>query len=224
MVANRDRYTDRRDAGRRLVPLLSGYGGGDGVVVLALARGGLGVGVEVAKGLGCPMDPLFVRKIGVPGHEELAAGAVVDGPTPETVTNPEVCRLARVSEAYITAEAERQLAEIARRRRLYMGEHPPLAVAGRTAIVVDDGIATGASMRAALRAVRRAGPAVLVMAVPVGAPDTLEALAGSVDAVVCPLRPDDFGAVGVYYADFHQVEDAEVIALLDEANRAVGRW
>ncbi|HYD64258.1 phosphoribosyltransferase [Azospirillum sp.] len=212
-----ERYADRRDAGRRLAPDLMVYKD-RAPVVLGLARGGLAVGVEIARVLGCPLEPVFVRKIGVPHHEELAAGAVVDGPTPEIVTNPDVCRMARVPESYIAAEAARQLAEIARRRGAYLGDRPPADVAGRTAIVVDDGIATGASMRAALIAVRRAGPAALVMAVPVGADDTLREMEAEVDALVCPLRPRDFGAIGAFYRDFHQVGDGEVVALLREAN------
>ncbi|HYH23561.1 MAG TPA: phosphoribosyltransferase family protein [Azospirillum sp.] len=212
-----ERYADRRDAGRRLVPELMVHKD-RAPVVLGLARGGLAVGVEIARALDCPLEPVFVRKIGVPHHEELAAGAVVDVPVPEIVTNAQVCRMAGVPDGYITAEAARQLAEIARRRRAYLGDRPPVEVAGRTAIVVDDGVATGASMRAALIAVRRAGPAALVMAVPVGADDTLRDLEGEVDALVCPLRPQDFGAIGAFYRDFHQVSDPEVVALLTEAN------
>lgn len=212
----REVYRDRREAGQRLAALLEPWRDAH-PLVLGLARGGVAVGAEVARALHCPLEPLFVRKIGVPGHEELAAGAVVDVPLPQTVLNEDVCAGLGVPKAYIRDEAARQLAEIARRRLAYVGDRAPLPVAGRTAIVVDDGIATGASMRAALLAVRRAGPAALVMAVPVGPPDTLDALAGEVDALVCPLRPASFYAIGMYYRDFHQMDDAEVVACLEAA-------
>jgi putative phosphoribosyl transferase len=210
----REVYRDRREAGQRLATLLKPWREAH-PLVLGLARGGVAVGAEVARALGCPLEPLLVRKIGVPGHEELAAGAVVDVPTPQTVRNEDVCATLGVPDAYIRAEAARQLAEIMRRRSAYVGNRAPLPVAGRTAIVVDDGIATGASMRAALLAVRRAGPAALVMAVPVGPPDTLDALAADVDAVVCPMRPDPFYAIGMFYRDFHQMDDAEVVECLE---------
>ncbi|HYG85156.1 MAG TPA: phosphoribosyltransferase family protein [Azospirillum sp.] len=209
-------YRDRREAGQRLAALLLGHRNRQ-PVVLGLARGGVAVGVEVASVLGCPLESVFVRKIGVPGHEELAAGAVVDVPTPQMVRNDEVCDILHVSEAYLRAEAERQLVEIARRRHAYVGARPAVDVDGRTAIVVDDGIATGTSMRAALLAVRRTGPVALIMVVPAGPPDTLAVLAREVDEVVCPLRPEAFYAIGMFYHDFHQVDDDEVVACLEEA-------
>lgn len=214
-----DVYRDRREAGQRLAALLERWREAQ-PLVLGLARGGVAVGVEVARALGCPLEPVLVRKIGVPGHEELAAGAVVDVPVPQTVLNDDVCAGLGVPEAYIRDEAARQLAEIERRRHAYVGDRAPLDVAGRTAIVVDDGIATGASVRAALLAVRRAGPAALVLAVPVGPPDTLDALAAQVDALVCPLRPEPFYAIGMFYRDFHQMDDAEVVACLEAARAA----
>lgn len=211
-------YQDRRDAGRRLVPLLAQYRDRS-PVVLGLARGGVVVGVEPALALNCPLEPLLVRKIGVPRHEELAAGAIVDLPEPVLVTNAELVRRLGVPESYLRDEADRQRAEIARRRHVYVGERPPVPLSGRAAIVVDDGIATGASARAACRSVRRAEPSVLVLAVPVGATDALADLAAEVDAVICPLPLDDLVAIGLHYQDFHQLDDREVTAALAEANQ-----
>ena len=185
--------------------------------MLALPRGGVAVGLEVALILGAPLDVVLVRKIGAPGHAELAAGAVVDGDRPELVVNDDVVHGYGISQAYLETEAVRQLHEIERRRSLYIGARARPPLAGRTAIVVDDGIATGATMRAALQAVCRAAPRELVLAVPVASPDILEQLSPLADCVVC-LHPDPhLMAVGAYYADFRQVEDAEVVAMLDQA-------
>jgi putative phosphoribosyl transferase len=215
-------FHDRRDAGQRLGRRLLDLGLPD-PLVLALPRGGVAVGVEVARLLGAPLDVVLVRKIGAPWHKELAAGAVVDGEQPELVLNPDVVRGYGIDEGYLQAEKERQLREIERRRRLYLGGRPRPRIAGRTAIVVDDGIATGATVRAALHAVRRAAPRELVLAVPVASPEVLDRLAPDVDRIVC-LHPDpDLMAVGQYYADFTQVEDDEVVAMLDEAARAAER-
>jgi putative phosphoribosyl transferase len=215
-------FHDRSDAGQRLGRRLLDLGLPD-PLVLALPRGGVAVAIEVARLLGAPLDVVLVRKIGAPWHKELAAGAVVDGEQPELVLNPDVVRGYGIDEGYLEAEKARQLREIERRRRLYLGGRPRPRIAGRTAIVVDDGIATGATVRAALRAVRRAAPRELVLAVPVASPEVLDRLAPDVDRIVC-LHPDpDLMAVGQYYADFTQVEDDEVVAMLHEAARAAER-
>jgi len=208
-------FADRRDAGRRLGDALSRLALPD-PVVLALPRGGVVVGVEVARALGAPLDLVMVRKLGAPVHEELAAGAVVGGDPPEIVRNDDVVSAYGIDDAYLAAEAERQLAEIGRRRRLYLGDRPRVPLAGRDAVVVDDGIATGATVRAALQVVRRAGPRSLTLAVPVAPRETLDTLAGLCDRAVCLESPRDFYAVGQFYHDFSQTEDDEVVALLRE--------
>ncbi|MEK0083300.1 phosphoribosyltransferase [Benzoatithermus flavus] len=214
-------FADRRDAGQRLGQHLQELGLAD-PLVLALPRGGVAVGLEVAKALGAPLDVVLVRKIGAPWHKELAAGAVVDGDQPELVLNNDVVRGYGIDESYLEDEMARQLEEIERRRRLYLGGRQRPRITGRTAIVVDDGIATGATVRAALHAVRRAGPRELVLAVPVASPEVLDRLAADADRIVC-LHPDpDLMAVGQYYRDFRQVEDEEVVAMLEEAARHQG--
>ncbi|MFO1048628.1 MAG: phosphoribosyltransferase family protein [Geminicoccaceae bacterium] len=207
------RFATRREAGRELGERLAELALAD-PVVLALPRGGVPVAVEVALRLAAPLDLVIARKIGAPGHAELAAAAVVDGERPELVRNPGVIRDLRIGEDYLAREEQRQLAEIARRRALYLAGRPRVPVAGRTAIVVDDGIATGATIRAALHAVRRAGPAVLVLAVPVADAGVLARLAGEADRIVCLHTPSGLAAVGQHYRDFRQVEDAEVVAML----------
>jgi len=209
-------FEDRTDAGRRLAERLASYRGQD-PVVLALVRGGVPVAFEVARILACPLDIVLVRKIGAPGAPELAAGAVVDGATEETVLNPDVVAAWDISESYIEAATRRERAEIERRRKLYLADRKRPPVAGRTAIVVDDGIATGATMRAALRAVRRQGPKRLVAATPIAAEDTVAALKADADEVVTVSMPPGLGAIGMYYLDFAQVSDAEVMDLLDRA-------
>ena len=209
---------DRRDAGRRLAAVLAPYRE-QRPVVLALPRGGVPVGFEVAKALSAPLDVLLVRKIGAPGHPELGLGAVIDGRDPQRVLNEEVVRAVAPPPGYIDAEVQRQLAEIERRRRHYMGDRPPLAVEGRVAIVVDDGIATGGSVRAALRGLARRHPRSLVLAVPVAPVDTLATLASACDDIVCLLTPEPFYAVGSHYRDFTQTEDEEVVRLLAAARQ-----
>jgi putative phosphoribosyl transferase len=209
-------FRDRRDAGRRLARALAGLDLPN-PVLLALPRGGVPVAVEAAGLLRAPLDLVLVRKIGAPGHQELAAGAIVDGSRPDLVRNEDVIRSYRIDESYLAAEAERQLAEIERRRRLYLGERPRVPLEGRDAVVVDDGIATGATVRAALQAVRRARPRSLVLAVPVAPPETLAELRPLCDRIVCLESPSDFNAVGQFYANFAQVEDGEVIELLRSA-------
>jgi putative phosphoribosyl transferase len=207
------RFPDRNQAGLALADELAKLEL-PAPIVLALPRGGVPVAAAVAKRLNAPLDLLLVRKIGVPWQPELAVAAVVDGQHPEVVVDEPMRRETGVDLAYIDAEAKKQLAEIERRRGAYLGDRPPLPVQGRTAIVVDDGIATGTSMRAALMALRRRKPAAIVLAVPVAPRDTIEALRRQVDRVVCLAQPDPFYAVGMHYQDFHQVEDEEVIATL----------
>jgi len=211
-------FADRTDAGRRLAAALA-HLRDQHPVVLALPRGGVPVGFEVAKALGAPLDVLLVRKIGAPFQPELAAAAIVDGAEPVLVRNEEVIRAYGIEEDWIEAEAARQLAEIERRRRLYCGDRPPVPVRGHTAILVDDGIATGTTVRAALRALARLGPARRVLAVPVAPPDTVVSLAPEADELVVLEQPEWMGAVGQFYRDFSQTEDVEVIRLLTEAAR-----
>ena len=211
-------FEDRRDAGRRLAAALSGYRESR-PVVLALPRGGVPVGFEVAKALAAPLDVLLVRKIGAPGHEELGLGALVDGQDPQLVLNHDVIRTVRPPPGYIEAEKQRQLVEIERRRRQYVGDRPPTPVEGQTVIVVDDGIATGATVKAALRGVSQHRPARLVLAVPVAPADSLDELVTEGDDIVCLATPEPFFAVGPHYRDFTQTKDEEVIRLLDEARQ-----
>lgn len=209
-------YQDRREAGRRLAERLL-HLKESRPVVLALPRGGVPVGLEVAAALNAPLDLLLVRKIGVPWQPELAVGAVVDGQQPETFVNREVLESLNIPESYVAEEGARQLAEIERRRRLYLGGRRRIDARGRTAVVVDDGIATGATVRVALRAVRRAEPTRLVLAIPVAPASTIAALRPEVDEIVCPLTPEDFGALSLHYVNFDQVSDAEVIRAIEES-------
>jgi len=208
-------FADRRDAGRRLAAALQDRHYAD-PVVLALPRGGVPVGYEIARVLPAPLDVLLVRKIGAPHQPEFGLGAVVDGAAPQIVMDEEIVRLVDPPPGYVEQEIERQLAEIERRRHLYAGARPPLSLAGRTAIVVDDGIATGGTARAALRAIARFS-AYRVLAVPVASDDILDAFAAEADEVVCISRPARLHAVGAHYEDFTQTTDDEVIRLLDEA-------
>jgi putative phosphoribosyl transferase len=210
-------FANRHEAGRRLAEKLRALRLAD-PVVLALPRGGVPVGLEVARALGAPLDLVLVRKIGAPGHPELAAAAVVDTDPPQLVANAPVLRSYGITEAELAGERDRQLAEMERRRGLYLAGRKRVPLAGRTAILVDDGIATGTTARAALLAVRRAAPRELVLAVPVAAPDTLAELAGDVDRAVCLLVDPDLTAVGACYQDFRQVDDAEVSSMLAEAS------
>jgi predicted phosphoribosyltransferase len=206
-------FANRTEAGRRLAAELAGYRGQD-PVILALPRGGVPVAAEIAAVLGAPLDLVMVRKIGAPVQPELAMGAVVDGSDPLVVRNEDVIAGLGVDEAAFAAACQRELAEIERRRQHFLGKRPPLEVAGRTAIVVDDGIATGATTRAALRAVRKRGPARLVLAVPVAPTSSLAELAGEADDIVCLEDHEMFGAIGMFYADFRQLTDQEVIEIL----------
>jgi putative phosphoribosyl transferase len=211
-------FRDRRDAGRQLVPRLMIYAE-QSPVVLALPRGGVPVAFEVAKALRAPLDLVFVRKIGAPGRAEFGLGAVVDGAHPQVVLNQEALGHLNVPPGYIEEETERQLQEIERRRKHYLAGRRPVDVEGRVAIVVDDGIATGGTVRAALKGLSRAKPARLVLAVPVAPADTIDRLTTDADEVICLMTPEPFYAVGEHYDDFRQTSDREVTTLLDEAQR-----
>ncbi len=206
-------FTDRQEAGQKLAGVLAGLRGQD-VVVLALPRGGVPVAAEIAAALDAALDLILVRKIGVPEQPELAMGAVVDGEAPLTVRNEDVIRLTGVGETEFAEVRDRELQEIARRRRRYLGERPRPDLDGRIAIVVDDGIATGATTRAALRSVRAAGPKKLILAVPVAPTSTLAELAQEADEIVCLEDHERFGAIGAFYYDFAQVSDEEVKEIL----------
>jgi predicted phosphoribosyltransferase len=206
-------FINRRDAGQQLAKALASYKK-QNPVVLALPRGGVPVAAEVATALKAPLDLLLVRKIGVPFQPELAMGAVVDGPAPVIIRNDDVITLAGVSESEFAAVRAQEFLEIARRRKTYLGYRPHHELAGRTVIVVDDGVATGATTRAALQAARFRKPSKLVLAVPVAPTDTLRKLKDEADEVVCLEDYENFGAIGRYYSDFRQVSDAEVNELL----------
>ncbi|HLB03484.1 MAG TPA: phosphoribosyltransferase family protein [Gaiellaceae bacterium] len=209
-------FQDRQDAGKRLARELLRFKASD-PIVLALPRGGVPVAFEIARALEAPLDLVLVRKIGAPDQPELAVGAVVDGEKTEIVVNEDVLEALALSESFVRECAAREIEEIERRRRLYLSGRDRVPVAGKTALVVDDGIATGATMRAALRAVRRRQPSRLVLAVPVAPAETVESLRSEVDEVVCLSTPSFFGAIGYFYHDFRQVDDDEVRRLLAEA-------
>ncbi|MBV8765793.1 MAG: phosphoribosyltransferase [Hyphomicrobiales bacterium] len=206
-------FANRIEAGRRLAQALIRYARGR-VVVLALPRGGVPVAAEVASALQAPLDLVLVRKIGYPRQPELAMGAVVDGADPIIVRNEDVIRITGVSEAEFDEVCKQELAEIERRRSRYLGSRAPIELLGRTAIVIDDGLATGATMRAALRALRKRSPAKIVLAVPVAPSETIDAMRGEADEIVCLEAFDFFGAIGAYYSDFRQVSDDELIDAL----------
>ncbi len=208
-------FRDRSDAGRRLAKALAGYKDRQ-PVILALPRGGVPVAAEVAAALNAPLDLILVRKIGVPFQPELAMGAVVDGGAPIIVRNEDVIRHAGIDESEFKAVCDDEIAEIERRRQRYLGSRKHVDVSGRTAIVIDDGIATGATTRAALRATRMRKPKRLVLAVPVAPTESLSELRHDADDVVCLEDHEFFGAIGVYYADFSQVPDEEVIEILKQ--------
>lgn len=209
-------FADRTAAGRALAEKLDARDYAN-PVVYALPRGGVPIALEVAKRLSAPLDLLLVRKIGVPRYEELAAGSVVDGEEPDVIVNEEIVHAARMSSAAFDGAVARALKEIELRRALYLGDANPVAAKGATAILVDDGIATGASMRAAVEAVRRRGPARVVVAVPVSSREAAAEFSELADAFVCVAAPENFGAVGYYYRDFSQLTDDDVIALMRQA-------
>ena len=212
-------FSDRREAGQMLARALSTYRGDD-VVVIGMPRGGLPVAREVADALGAPLDIVVVRKLGAPGQPELGIGAVVDGDHPRAIFNQQIIAELGVSEGYVHEEIERQLKEIKRREAAYREGRAAFPMVGKTVILIDDGIATGSSVRAALRGLRRAQPKLLVLAVPVAPAETIEALQGDADEIICLETPPGFYAVGQFYRDFHQVSDDEVTAMLREKKPA----
>ncbi len=215
----RPAFRDRRQAGQALAAALRELTL-ERPVVLALPRGGVPIGHEVARALAAPLDILLVRKIGAPGHAEFALGAVVDGSAPQWVVDDDMLRLFQPSPEWFAEQMAEQLREIERRRALYCGPRPPVALAGRDLIVVDDGLATGSTARVALKALHGRDPGRLVLAVPVGPRDTVEKLRPEVDELICLEMPEPFHAVGLHYEDFHQVSDLEVMELLAPGARA----
>jgi putative phosphoribosyl transferase len=207
------RFTDRTDAGRKLAQTLASMKLAH-PVVLALPRGGVPVAAEVARTLDAPLDLLLVRKIGAPGQRELAVAAIAEGPGSGLVFDAETMVYSGATEAYVECEAFRERAELARRHKAYLGERAPVSVEGKTAVVVDDGIATGTTVRAALKALRARRPARVVLAVPVAPTRALTEIRPLVDDLVCLSEPSSFYAVGAHYDDFQQVTDDEVIATL----------
>lgn len=206
-------FVDRADAGRRLAQALRSYRDRD-PLVLALPRGGLPIAAEIAAALAAPLDVVLVRKIGAPRQPELAMGALVEGDPPTATRNEAVISAFAVDERAFSAAEERAAVELEDARRRFIGDRPRATIAGRAAILVDDGVATGATAKAALQAIRRRGAKTLTLAVPVASPDALAALRREVDDLVCLAAPADFFAVGQFYADFHQVEDDEALAIL----------
>ncbi|HTN14306.1 MAG TPA: phosphoribosyltransferase [Sphingomonadaceae bacterium] len=215
MIAARDHFADRREAGRMLADAIEPLGLAD-PVILALPRGGVPLGYEVARRLRAPLDILLVRKIGAPGHEEYGIGALVDGASPQIVIDEKTASLTGADAAYIERECARQLAEIERRRAAYR-TGDPIPLAGRNIVVVDDGIATGGTVKAALKALAKVGAASVTLAVPVAPRSALWQLEPLCGKVVCLSMPEPFYAVGAHYRDFTQTEDAEVVELLAKA-------
>ena len=213
-------FADRHEAGVVLAAELDAFKGRDDLVVLALPRGGVPVAFEIARALGAPLDVFVVRKLGVPGHAELAMGAIASGGI--RVLNEDVVAWYGLLPAAIEEVARAEQSELERREREYRNEQPLIDLTGKTVVLVDDGLATGSTMKAAVQAVRAKDPARIVVAVPVGARDTCRALATSADEVVCARMPEPFSAVGLWYRDFSQTTDAEVRELLEQS-RAAGR-
>lgn len=209
-------FKDRRDAGKKLAQKLSAYAGQPGTLILALPRGGVPVAYEVAQALSAPLDVFIVRKLGLPGREELAMGAVASGGV--RVLNGDIIRMLSIPEEVINIVAKRELQELQRREKLYRMDRPSPEVRDRTILLIDDGLATGASMRAAIAGLRAQHPARIVGAVPAAAPDVCEAFRSEVDEIVCAITPEPFYGVGRWYEDFSQVTDEEVRMLLEEAN------
>jgi putative phosphoribosyl transferase len=213
-MSQNKRFHDRHDAGRQLARALDRYTQHDNIVVLGLPRGGVPVAYEVARALDAPLDVFLVRKLGTPGHEELAMGAIASGGI--RVVNEQVRSMLHVTDDAIARVAAREQEELERRERAYRGDAPAPDLRGRTVIVVDDGLATGSTMRAAAQALRAHDPRWLVIAVPVAAPETCNELRDIVDDIVCVHTPERFQAVGLWYDDFSQTSDDEVRALLHE--------
>jgi putative phosphoribosyl transferase len=209
-------FIDRRDAGRVLASRLTKYAGRDDVIVLGLPRGGVPVAYEVASALGAPMEVFLVRKLGTPGHRELAMGAIASGGV--RVLNEDVVHWYGISESAIERIAREEQDELERRERAYRDDRPPPDFTNKVVILIDDGLATGSTMRAAARAVRARRPARVVIAVPVGAPQTCAELAASADEVICARMPEPFSAVGQWYLNFEQTDDDEVRELLQKSS------
>lgn len=209
-------FIDRSDAGTRLAMELSDYQGLPDVVVLALPRGGVPVGFEVAKALSAQLDVYVVRKLGIIGHEELAMGAIASGDV--VVWNDDIITGLSISQEARDTVLAREKEELMRRESVYRGERPPIEIKGKTVILVDDGLATGASMRAAVTAVRTSQPSQIIVAVPTGPPETCESFKSKADEVVCLSTPQPFSAIGLWYSDFSQTTDQEVRDLLGQAD------
>jgi len=212
-------YRNRSDAGRALAARLVDYAGRDDLVVLGLPRGGLPVAYEVAMALHAPLDVFAVRKLGVPGHEELAMGAIASGGV--RVLNEDVVSMLNISPETIERVAEAEARELARRERAYRGDLPPLDIAGHHVILIDDGLATGATMRAAVKAARQMGPTGITVAVPAASQEACAALEAEADRVVCAATPEPFLAIGVWYVDFDQLTDADVQRILASAEEGL---
>ncbi len=212
-------FQDRTDAGQRLAVRLKKYANRPDVLVLALPRGGVPVAYEVAKQLGAPLDIFLVRKLGVPGHEELAMGAIASGDV--RVINEDIVSYLRIPEEVIDSIAEREQQELERREQSYRVDRPPPDLNGRVVILIDDGLATGSTMRAAAAALRKQDPARIVVAVPVSSPETCNEFRSEVDEIVCAVTPEPFRGVGMWYHDFSQTTDEEVRELLERARQNV---
>lgn len=221
-VTSGSRFRDRREAGKVLARALTAYAGRDDVIVLALPRGGVPVAYEVATALHAPLDIFTVRKLGVPGQPELAMGAVASGGV--ALIDPRLIQSLRIADEDIAATVERETAELHRREETYRAGRPMLELRGKTLLLIDDGVATGASMRAAIESLRTQQPKRIVVGVPVGAPDTCEHLRRAADDVVCVLLPSDLVAVGAHYEDFQQTTDEEVRELLASAQEEQRKW
>jgi putative phosphoribosyl transferase len=215
-----ERFQNRRHAGRVLATALSGYAGRGDVTVLALPRGGVPVGFEIASALAAPLDVFVVRKLGVPGQEEVAMGALASGGV--IVVDQAIVRALGISQGTFDTVLAIERQELARRERTYRGGRPPLDVRDRLVVLVDDGLATGTTMRAAIAGMRQLHPRELVVAVPVAAPSVCDELGGRVDHMICAATPEQLHAVGLWYADFSQTSDEEVRDLLAEAARRIG--
>lgn len=218
----RVRFRDRRDAGRRLATELRSYADRPDVLVLALPRGGVPVGYEVASALGVPLDVFIVRKLGLPWDEEFAMGAIASGGV--RVLDRDLIRAARVSDDDVERVTAQEEAELARREHLYRDDRPFPDLRGKTVILVDDGLATGSTMRAGVEALRQEGPARIVVGVPVAAPETCDAFRDVADEIVCAETPEPFQAVGLWYDDFAQITDVEVHDLLARTRGNGSRW
>ncbi len=209
------RFRDREEAGRMLAEKLRRYAGDPSALVLGLPRGGVVTAYEVAAALDLPLDVVVVRKLGTPGQQELAMGAIARGGI--RVLNEDVVRALRIPQSKIDEAAKREEPELERREKLFRGDRPPLALANRTVIVVDDGLATGSTMLVAIQCIRAQKPSGIVMAVPVAPPRTRERFRSEVDELICLSSPEEFSAVGEWYDDFAQVNDAEVVDLMQKA-------